>query len=134
MLKDYLKEKGISLYSLAQKSGIAYSTLNDLYNGKVGIDKCRVAVLRSLAEALDMSMDSVYEICAEEHRHIRNSYNAEADLMVRAKYYYARLKYNGEPVDIRLCKVTEDTTFYIDDIARWRVESYIRDRRMKEFR
>ena len=32
MLKDFLAEKGISIYHAAKESGISYSTLNDIVN------------------------------------------------------------------------------------------------------
>lgn len=133
MLKNYLKTNGISAYTLSKTSGIAYSTLNDLINGKVTVDNCRVSVLRSLANALNMSMDDLYLLCSDDARIIRSSYDAEAALKVRAKYYYAEFKYGGEPVLMRLCKVNEENKYYIEDIARWRVDAYIRKRRMESF-
>lgn len=133
MLKNYLITKGISAYALSKTSGIAYSTLNDLINGKVTVDNCRVSVLRNLANALDMSMDDLYGLCSDDVRIIRSSYDAEAALRVRAKYYYAEFNYGGEPVSMRLCKVNEENTYFIDDIARWRLDAYIRNRRMEAF-
>lgn len=133
MLKDYLRTNGISAYALSKTSGIAYSTLNDLINGKVTVDNCRVSVLRSLAGALDLSMDQLYSICSDEIRFIRSSYDAKAALRVRAKYYYAEFKYGGDPVSLRLCKVNEENSYFIDDIVRWRVDAYIRNRRMEAF-
>ena len=134
MLKDYLKDKGISVYALSQKSGVAYSTLNDLVNGKVEIGNCKGSLIRSLSGVLQMTMDELYELCSSEEILIENSYGAKAGLVIRAKYYHARLSCNGEVKDIRLCKVNENNSYYIKDIARWRVEEYIRDRRMSEFR
>lgn len=134
MLKEYLKDKRISVYALSKESGIAYSTLNDLVNGKVGIGNCKGSLIRSLSSALGMSMDELYDLCLTEMTAIDNSYHAEASLGIRAKYYYARLKYGEETAEIRLCKVNENNSYYINEIARWRVESLIRERRMKEFR
>lgn len=45
MLRDYLREHGRSIYALSKESGVAYSTLNDLVNGKVDIDHCKVSLL-----------------------------------------------------------------------------------------
>ena len=134
MIKDYLKKQNISVYALSKESGIAYSTLNDLVNGKVPIDRCRVSLLRSLSSSLNLSMDEFYEICCSDSKCVSSSYNVEAGIRVRAKYYYAMFDYKEVPVELKLCKVNEDNTFYIEDIARWRVESYIRRRRMQEFK
>lgn len=131
MLRNYITENGWSIYSLARKSGIPYSTLNDIVNGKVVIDNCKVAIIRSLAESLDMSMDDVYRLCLPEQHRCRNQYDIEVDLTVQGKTYHAQFEYMGEFIDIPLCKVNEDTTFYIDDILKWRSEEYIRGRRME---
>ena len=58
MLKDFLAEKGISIYHAAKASGISYSTLNDIANVKSGI-------LHALAGVLQVSMDQLYDICSE---------------------------------------------------------------------
>ena len=133
MLKEYLKNNNISVYRLAKVSGIPYSTLNDLSNGKVGIDKCRVSLLHSLSAALGITMDETFDICSCDKRIIPNSYGVNAELYVRAKHYFALFTYNNEAADLELCSVTDDNTFYIEDIARWRIESYIREKRMEAF-
>ena len=133
MLRDYLNEKGISIYSLARDSGISYSTLNDLVNGKVEIGNCRISLLRRLAYALDMSLDDTYLLCSGSSHQISNSYDKKAAISVRNKSYYAELTYDDEVIEFELCKVNEDTSYYIEDIARWRTEDYIRQRRMEEF-
>lgn len=53
MLKEYLKQEGISIYAIARKSGLPYSTVNDLVNGKVRIDRI-VRLYEKKMEALDV--------------------------------------------------------------------------------
>lgn len=134
MLKDYLRKKGITTYALSQSSEVAYSTLNDLVNGKVDIDNCKISLLRALCNSLDISMEDFCDICKGEKINIRNSYDTEVSLKVRNKAYYAEFEYRDKPVELKLCKVKKDTTFYIDSIAEWRVNDYIRSRRMEEFK
>ncbi len=134
MLRDRLNEKGISIYSLARESGISYSTLNDLVNGKVEIDQCRVGLLRSLARTLGLSLEETCGVCDGTERTVSTSYHVDVQVFVRNKSYVSEFDYDGEPVLIELCKVNEDTRFYIEDIAAWRAEEYIRNRRMQEFR
>jgi transcriptional regulator with XRE-family HTH domain len=133
MLRDHLRDKGISIYALARDSGISYSTLNDLVNGKVEIANCKVSLLHKLADALGITMDEVFSLCSEKDRLISNSYNLEVRLMVRNKSYFTKFIYGGAPIELELCKVNGDTAYYIEDIARWRTEAYIRNRRMQEF-
>lgn len=133
MIRDYIRDAGISVYALARKGGIPYSTLNDLINGKVEIDNCKVGMVRCLADALGLSLDEVYSLCTAPDIMVCNSYGVESRVSVRAKTYFAHFEYRGEPVELELCRVNDDSTFYLDEIVRWRTERYIRDRRMAEF-
>jgi len=62
MLKDYLNEKKLSMYKVSKESGVPYSTLNDLVNGRVDIDSCKVALFLRLSRYLGMSMDALYDL------------------------------------------------------------------------
>ncbi|MBQ6400766.1 MAG: helix-turn-helix transcriptional regulator [Firmicutes bacterium] len=133
MLKDYLKQSGKSIYAVAKDSGLPYSTLNDLANGKVQIDQCRVGLLRSLAHALSLSLEDTCALCSGQFPAVHTSYPVDARITVRNKTFYAEFEYVGEPVTLRLCRVNENTRYYIGQIAQWRTEEYIRGRRLQEF-
>ena len=93
----------------------------------------KVSLLKRLSEYLSVTMDELYFICSEEELSYRNGYGCEYTINVRNKSYYVEFMYDSEPVEIELCKVNRDTTYYIDEIAGWRSEAYIRERRMAEF-
>ena len=133
MLKEYLEKNNISVYSLAKKSGIPYSTLNDLSNGKVTIDACKVSVLKNIALGLGLSLNEAYDICTSKPVEIKTSYGIEANVSVKNKSYFCDFEYNGSTVELELCKVNEETKFYINEIAKWRTEGYIRKKRIEEF-
>ena len=61
MLRDLLKEKGISVYKASKDMGIAYSTLNDLVIEKTNISNTSVDILYRLACYLDYSMEYIYK-------------------------------------------------------------------------
>ena len=63
MLKDLLKEKNISLYKLAQLTNLPYSTLHDLMNNKKKIEDCAVRMVKAISDALNITMDEVYNYC-----------------------------------------------------------------------
>ena len=63
MLRDLLKEKNISLYKLAQLTNLPYSTLHDLVNNKKKIEDCAVRIVKAISDALNISMDEVYNYC-----------------------------------------------------------------------
>lgn len=62
MLKDYLNEKNLSMYKVSKEGGIPYSTLNDLVNGRVEIENCKVSLLLQLGTYLGLSLDEVYAV------------------------------------------------------------------------
>lgn len=133
MLKNEIQKRGLSLYRISKETGIAYSTLNDLACGKVSIENCKAGMLRKLSGMLDMSMDELYDTCFCSQLMYQNAYGIDVVVKVKNKTFFAEFLYNKEPVRIELCKVSEDARFYIEEIATWRSEGYIRERRMQDF-
>lgn len=133
MLKNYLKEHSVSIYALAKKSGVPYSTLNDLCNGKVEIDNCKAGIVKKLADALEITMDAIYELAQPDKRivHIAE-YNKDAEIKVRNKRYKAAFEYNGEEVELDVCKVNENNSIYVDSFTEWSVEGYMEDRFLEQ--
>ena len=60
MLRAILNEKNQTLYQLEKASHVSHATLNDIYNEKYNIDNCSISVLNKIAEALNMTVDSLY--------------------------------------------------------------------------
>lgn len=63
MMQKILDKKNKSIYQLAKETGLAYSTLNYIVNGKTSFDKCSVDKFYKISQALDMSMDELYKDC-----------------------------------------------------------------------
>ena len=132
MLKDYLKKQHISMYSLAKKSGVAYSTLNDLANGRVDADSCRVGLLRALAGALDITMDELYEITKVRLAAYSDEYRTAIDITVKNKTYYANFEYEGEKACLMVCEANSDTAEFLDDLVNWSIMDYVDEREWDE--
>jgi len=62
MIKDILKQNGISVYAVSKGSGIPYTTLNELVNGKKNLSDCSVKTLVALASFLGLSMDALLNV------------------------------------------------------------------------
>ena len=62
MLKEYLKNKNISVYKLADLTGIPYTTLNELINGKKNISDCKIKTIETLAKTLNLSIESLLKL------------------------------------------------------------------------
>ena len=125
MLKDYLKKREISIYSLAKETGVPYSTLNDLCNNKVDIENCKAGVLKALSENLKITMDELYGICSYERKITVDEYDIEAEIKVKGQRFHTVFNYNGKPVDIEICKVNELNDKYVEVFAEWAVEDFL---------
>ena len=55
-LSEYIKEQGISVYSLSKKSCVPYTTLCSICNGTTNVMECRVNTLVKIAEALEVNL------------------------------------------------------------------------------
>ena len=120
-IKKYLKEKRISIYRLAKGTGIAYSTLNDLVNGMIPIEKCLAGNIRKIADYLCISMDEVYRMC-EQTNEIIVSTSAGSDhisgtIVKTGKKFYLECDYQDRHYKKPLCQVNKTNEKYITFIA-----------------
>jgi len=56
-INELLNQKKISKYQLSKKSGVPYTTINDICRNKVEIPNCSAATIYKLSRALDISME-----------------------------------------------------------------------------
>ena len=127
MLKDFLSQNHISTYKLAQMSGLPYSTVNDLVNCKVDIEKIRAGMLFKLADSMDISMDALYQMCRNEIHVYSEKYD-----MVGNKTYILELCYKGKAFTEVLYPVKKEATLFIETIALWTMEEKLSEIKMEE--
>lgn len=60
-INDILKEKNMTKYRLAKKSGVPQTTVIDICNGKSKIENCSAGTVYKLAKALEISMETLVE-------------------------------------------------------------------------
>ena len=132
MLKDYLTEHQMSMYRLASESGIPYSTVNDLVNGRIEIEQCRAGILKRLAEALSITMDELYDLCNTELSVFSEKHKTEVRIRVKNKTYYAVFADRGKQVMLEICPVSKDTSCFIRSLAKWTAESYLERQEWEE--
>lgn len=61
MLIDLLNEKNMSVYQCSKISGIPYTTLLEVVNGKTDINKCSAETVYRLANVFNVSMEQLLE-------------------------------------------------------------------------
>lgn len=63
MLVECLEQKKMSMYRLAQSSGIPYATVHDICSGKTKLEKCSAETVYRLARALGTTMEELLSPC-----------------------------------------------------------------------
>ncbi|WP_158588765.1 helix-turn-helix domain-containing protein [Butyrivibrio sp. X503] len=66
-IDEYLKSKNISLYKLAELSGVSYTTVFNLINGKSDIYNCALGKVLPIAKALELSVEELAFLCDRKY-------------------------------------------------------------------
>jgi len=132
MLKMYIKEKNISMYELSKKTGISYSTINDLVNGKVELDNCRYGMVRKIAEALDMTIAELDLLCSVKKYVSCDKYRIKGEIKVTNKKYHVIFYDGTQLVDKEIYPVNEVNTRFVEGAALWDIEDYFLEKEMKK--
>lgn len=56
-IKDFMKEKNMSIYRLSKETGISDSLLGKILNGKV--ENPRIQTVKQIAKALNVAIDEI---------------------------------------------------------------------------
>lgn len=56
-----MEQKAVTKYRLSQNSGVPYTTVCDICNGKTKLENCSVKTVYKIAEALGVSMESLLD-------------------------------------------------------------------------
>ena len=126
-LKHYLKERHISIRSLSVETGIPYSTLNDLCNGKTDVDRTSFGVIKTICGALQMTLDEFVALTDRDETFPQPDHGGR--IIVRNKCYYLDTNDGAEPE--RLCKVTPLNTRFVIDMAERRILGQERKERVE---
>ena len=132
MLKALLNERGLSIYTLSKESRIPYSTLNDLVNHKLPIEKMRCGQVRILAEKLDMDMDTHYEMCSHVPNVVSHKYGIRADIFVKHKCFWLAFSRDGKICESRIMPTGADAFRYLNILAEWKLDEVLEKLEMEE--
>ena len=66
IVTELLAQQNKSKYSLSKSSGIPYTTLNDICNGKTSLGKCSAETVYRLAKELHVPMEKLLESSMEK--------------------------------------------------------------------
>lgn len=123
-IKTYLKSNRISVAELSRTTKLPYTSVSELINGKVDIDRVYVGTAMKLAEALDISFDEFYTLC---RANIVNLHNPDATLKIKNKKYYVAYDIDGNRGEAYLFKVNDTNKKYANDAAQWEIDDIRRN-------
>lgn len=126
MLKDYLKNRDISIYALSKDTNIAYSTLNDLCNNKTNVDNCSIGVFIKISNYLNISIEELYSYCLIDEYYEKYKSN----IYIKRKKYFITFDCDDEIVDLELCSVNDDNNKYLRTIVNWTIQDYFDSKEM----
>lgn len=132
MLKDYINERRISIYKLAQLSNVPYSTLNDLVNYKLPVENMRAGQLKDIADALQVDMGTLYKMCVFRKNIYSNKNKLSAEIQINKKKYWLSFKRKGREYRTEILPITSDATTYIDVLAEWKLDEEIAKLELEE--
>ena len=66
-IDQFLKDNKITLYALAEKSGLNYSVVHNIMKGKSDIMQCKLDTAVRLADALQISIDDLMLLCRRNY-------------------------------------------------------------------
>lgn len=90
MLKEYLKNKKISIYKLSELTDVPYTTLNELVNGKKKISDCKIKTIENIAKALNLTIEALLHILNNQNIVLSNSWDENKDKV----YYFPKVVNN----------------------------------------
>lgn len=132
MFKEYLKQRGISIYYLSKNTGISYSTLNDFVNGKVDIENCKFGMIKKMSDALELTLDEIYKMCQNKKTVYSKKYQITGELKVIHKSYHIVFDDGKERMNIEVCPVNAINDVFAHIAALWDMEEYFAEKEMRE--
>lgn len=127
-IKDWLKQNHISVADISKNTGVPYSTLNDIVNGKTDIKRVQLGTAYSISEYLGMTVDELVRLCNRDF-HVQGMYR----IITRNKKYYVEYRVDGVKKRDYLCKAVSDNHEWIETIAKWRYEDVLEDMEIKKW-
>ena len=127
-IKEYFEQNKIKISYISRETGLPYTTVGDIINGKTDIDNTSVKVLFKISNALCIPVDKFYEMAKAmtPTPELGEGYS----LQLKKNIYYI-IKNNKAQF---LCKNNEANAHYIKDIAQTYINNAKRRERMQTWK
>ncbi len=124
-----IRESGISMYALAKRSGVPYTTVNELKNGKHNINQCSAETVCKLGIALDtdplelLNPFRFLDGLEGKYKSIRFFWKSDQETSIH-------FEIDGKEVILgtgKLWNIPERRKYY-DVIAEWMIQDFLNKR------
>ena len=126
-LKKYLKDNKLKISEISRTSGLPYTTVNDLINGRTSIRKTSVDTALRLADALGISIDSLIMLSSPPRI---EAGKWTGKIKSSGKKYYLDFTDGDVSGEKYLCKANKTNSEFITTIATWKLEEIARKERI----
>ena len=128
-----LEQSGLSMYALAKRSAVPYTTVNEIHNGKIDINQCAASTVFRLAAALGVESEAIinpiYYLDGVKGKYKGIDFTWSTSDVSRITF-----EYEGEPVTLcagTIYNIPERLEYY-SVFAGWMIEDYIEDRKWQQ--
>ncbi len=119
-IKNYLKIKNIKISELSKITQIPYTTINEIVNKKVDIDRVYTGTSIKLAHACGLEFNQFYKMCKEG---IETDELQDSEILIRNKKYYLKYNINGHKGLNCLFKANKENVSSVKEIAENEIRS-----------
>ncbi|MBR0457221.1 MAG: helix-turn-helix domain-containing protein [Firmicutes bacterium] len=128
-----LEESGMSMYALAKRSAVPYTTINEIHRGKNDINQCAAGTVQRIAAALGTSAE---EILNDIHYldGVKGKYKGIEYVWSTEDCSQITFNYDGKEITLSDGKVYNipSRIDYYNIIAGWMIKDYIAKEQWKK--
>lgn len=128
-----LEHSGLSMYALSKNSGVPYTTINELHNGKNDINQCAAGTVCRLSAAIGVQpvsiLNPIYYLDGVKGRYrgIDFTWSTDGCSMITFEYEGERVTLNSGS----LFNIPSRIKYY-NIIAGWMIKEYISHRKWEK--
>ena len=112
-LKEFVKEKKMTIKALSEMAGLPYSTTNDIVNGIVSVDNVGLGKCKAISDCLGITLDEFFDLY---NNVIKIADGAE--VVVKNHGYYFRTN----DMEKYLFKANDLNAHFVKEVGQWEYE------------
>lgn len=108
-LREFLKHEKTSVAWLSKTANVPYTTVSEIVNKKIDIQKVQFGTVLRICKALELSTDQLFDLCVVNEKGWK--------VYIEENEYYMSYYFGNEKKVKKLCKYTPANSKYINAMA-----------------